>query len=1017
MQTRILSILIGGLLLGAQAQYFGRNKVQYEKFPFRVMQAQPFDIHYYKSESTAVYDAARMLRRWNERYAELFGNGVAENQPIILYANHADFQQTNVISGLIPQATGGVTEGIQNRVVIPLTGVYAENNHVLGHELVHVYHYAIMKSLPEGIRSGRGLPLWFIEGMSEYLSIGSHGPQTAMWLRDALINNDLPDIRTISRNPAYFPYRYGHALWAFIAGIKGDTIIPRLYFSALKNGFDRAVKKELGFKTDSLSTRWHQAVKKRLSPDLKGRINPSGYGNPVITGKGGLNLSPAVSPNGKYVAFFSRKDVFNLSLYLADLETGNIVKKLIDVQSNKHFDALRFMNSVGAWSPQGKRFAYIVYKNGKNSIRTIDIETLDAGESYSFDKIESITGIAWSPDADNLAIAGTHGAIGDLYLYNMPDDSLTQLTADRFAQIQPAWSPDGTKIVFITDQHPATSFDRLVFSEPQIGIYDLDRNNITTVGFGAHSKHVSPHFSADGTSLYFVAAPDGFSDIFRYSFDDETYYRITRIATGVTGLTALSPSLSVAAHTNTLAFTVFDKRQYNLYVLSPDRIDEQKVTDTASHENLAAITQLPPFEPGTIGMIDDLLDDPGEVDETYVGFATDRYDPGLSPVSISRIAIGGTVDRFGVGLAGGAHLLLGDILGRHLVGIRAQISGSFEDAAAQVVYHNRAGRLNWLTGVGHIPFRDADISSTGTDTVIIDSQQTEVERITITDKRTFNERIIGGIEFPLNINQRFEVSGGYTHIWSQTRGTTYMVDDDGDVVESFEDDLPEPNALNLVQAAGAFVSDYSIFGLTSPVKGRRYRLEIEPTVGSLNYVTLLADYRHYFNFRPLTIALKAFHYGRYFEDGENQRLSPLHVGYPTLVRGYEPWTFGLGDCDDSDGLTGCRQLDRLFGSRIVVGNIEARAPLFGVGGYGLLDFRFLPTSIGAFADAGVAWTAGDLPNASYRAEYPGRIPVASAGFFTRFNLLSVLVLQLYYAYPFQRIDDQWRFGWVLAPGW
>ena len=63
------------------------------------------------------------------------------------YADHPDFQQTNVISGFLDQSTGGVTESLRNRVIMPFTGVYAENDHVLGHELVHVLL---------GARQGRG---------------------------------------------------------------------------------------------------------------------------------------------------------------------------------------------------------------------------------------------------------------------------------------------------------------------------------------------------------------------------------------------------------------------------------------------------------------------------------------------------------------------------------------------------------------------------------------------------------------------------------------------------------------------------------------------------------------------------------------------------------------------------------------------------------------------------------------------------------------------------------------------
>ena len=44
----------------AEAQYFGRNKVQYDSFDFRVMKTPHFDIHYYDEAAVAIEDAARM---------------------------------------------------------------------------------------------------------------------------------------------------------------------------------------------------------------------------------------------------------------------------------------------------------------------------------------------------------------------------------------------------------------------------------------------------------------------------------------------------------------------------------------------------------------------------------------------------------------------------------------------------------------------------------------------------------------------------------------------------------------------------------------------------------------------------------------------------------------------------------------------------------------------------------------------------------------------------------------------
>ena len=64
-----IAIALAGCSSRASAQYFGRNKVQYEHFKFEVLRTPHFDIHYYAAEKPAAEDAARMLERWNARYS------------------------------------------------------------------------------------------------------------------------------------------------------------------------------------------------------------------------------------------------------------------------------------------------------------------------------------------------------------------------------------------------------------------------------------------------------------------------------------------------------------------------------------------------------------------------------------------------------------------------------------------------------------------------------------------------------------------------------------------------------------------------------------------------------------------------------------------------------------------------------------------------------------------------------------------------------------------------------------
>ena len=189
------------LLLGlptvsiAQGGYFGRNKVQYREFDFKVLKTDHFDIYYYPEEEQAAQLASRMAERWYTRLSQLLNHQLSTRQPLILYASGAHFRQTNAIQGELGEGTGGVTEAFKRRIVLPFAGPIADSDHVLGHELVHAFQYDITgTNVSSGAIGALALPLWFIEGMAEYLSLGPVDPLTAMWMREATRREQLPDV-------------------------------------------------------------------------------------------------------------------------------------------------------------------------------------------------------------------------------------------------------------------------------------------------------------------------------------------------------------------------------------------------------------------------------------------------------------------------------------------------------------------------------------------------------------------------------------------------------------------------------------------------------------------------------------------------------------------------------------------------------------------------------------------------------------------------------------------------------
>ncbi|HKB79428.1 MAG TPA: peptidase S9, partial [Thermoanaerobaculia bacterium] len=375
-------VIVFGLLIlasTANAQYFGRNKVQWEHFNFKILKTEHFDIYYYDREADVVDDVGRMAERWYARLSRVFNHSF-NRKPIVVYANAADFEQTTTTPELIGQGTGGFTDPFMNRVVLPLTGDYAENDHVLGHELVHVFQFDIAASMTNNRRrfSLETMPLWLVEGMAEYFSKGRIDPLTAMWIRDATIHNRMPDLRKLERDPYYFPYRYGQALLAYIGGRFGDDAVVRLFLAAGSGGTQAAFERALGIPAKQVFTDWTESARDLYNPVVEDR--PFTLGEPLIGSKQGvrgyLNVGPAYSPDGRYLAFLSTRSIFDIDLFLADGHTGKIIRRIASASRNAHFDSLRFIDSGGAWSPDSKKLAFVVFEKGDNYL---GIEDVDSG--------------------------------------------------------------------------------------------------------------------------------------------------------------------------------------------------------------------------------------------------------------------------------------------------------------------------------------------------------------------------------------------------------------------------------------------------------------------------------------------------------------------------------------------------------------------------------------------------------------------------------------------------------------
>ena len=1039
-------------------EYFGKNQVEYRHFDWQVIETEHFLVHYYPDERVAALDAARMAERAYARLSRILHHDFREKKPIMVFASRADFGQNNV-TGDLGEGTGGVTEPGRDRMLLPFTGDYRSFEHVLTHEMVHEFQFDIFQ---RGHGPGSALqslsqvnpPLWFMEGMAEYLSIGPDDPHTATVIRDAALNGNLPTMTQMTRRPdLYFPYRYGEAFWAYVAQRWGDDVVGSVLSDVPAMGIERAFKLETGQSLDDLGDQWREAMQVQHLPQIASLERPRHFAKPLLSTRrtgGEIFLAPSLSPDGKYVAFLStgsflRGQVF-IDLWLADARTGKRITRLVKSTFDPNVQELQILYSQSAFSPDGRLLAFTALGQGKELLYILDVARRKRIARIEL-PLDGITSPSWSPDGHRLVFSGDHGGITDLYTVNADGSDLRQLTSDKYADLQPQWSPDGSTLAFATDRGSPANLATLRFPKLRIALYDMATGHIELLPNQA-GLNINPVWAPDSRSLAYVSNRSGIENLFLYDLNSSQQYQLTHVVGGVTAITEVSPAISWARDADRLAFTYYENGDYSVWTVDNPRTlarepyrdgppaaaiaargmpaDSATVASLAEGETptgaragssyylgdtgVRASGQLPgaakPLAPPARMTVAALLDSGALVLPDTTRFKRYSYHTRFSPDYVAQPTVGYTPNSFGGGVYGGTAIVLSDMVGNDQLAFALGLNGRISEAQLFAAYTNLSRRFQYTTGVMQQP----EFFGNG---YSLDPTQTGYRETTIITRYLVRQAFAMSV-YPFDRFTRAEIGLRATSldradlVFSRTF----------DATQSNPSDYTETEAngrtVNFIQPVLAYVSDNVLWGATAPIYGRRYRFQVQPAFGNYKWTELLGDYRRYdpILFNYLTLATRATVYSSVGRDADTLR---KYLGYTALIRGYDINTFQA--TDQNCPLTGAQRLYRcspVLGSSLAFANAELRFPL--VRGGTIAGVVPIPAVEGAFFfDAGTAWFSGqrvELHRASVADPAYVRSLLTSHGFSLRINLFNYVILRWDYAIPMDapRHRGVWQFS-------
>ncbi len=780
----------------SQFYFFGRNKVQYADFDWKVLKTKHFDIYYYnQTEEIAEIGGTYAEDVFNE-LTERLNFTVTGRIPLIFYNTHLHFQQTNTTSGFIPEGVGGFFEFIKGRVVIPSNGSLHDFRHVIRHELVHVFTtgkiYHVM--LDHRITRDYGPPLWFTEGVAEYMST-EPDDQAEMVMRDAVINNYFVNLEDMNKiYGSFLMYKEGQNFLEFVEEKYGkEKILLMMDNIWMYSNFTQVIEYTLQKPIEEIDNEWTFYLKKKYYPLLSGSTPIVNDANQITDY--GFNFSPVYYKIGEkeFLYFAANRDGY-ASLYRIELNKKNRYddvdpelvlrgEKSEELESFHLFDAAIDINKNGL-------LAFVTRSGKTDAIHFFSIKEDEIIKDFQEDDIISISSPKFSSDGNKVVFSAVdEKGFRDIFLLDVENDHLNRLTNDYYNDLDPSFGITDDKIIFSSDRTSGK-----IKQKQNIFSLDLSTHQINYITYFDCNNH-TPIISPDKKYLYYTSDFDKVRNVWRIKIDNGMYeHKAEKITSYLTNI--YNPTFS---NDSTLNFAGFENYSFNIYQYdltkaNPDSDFTVKIDFDSAYGSWEVKTYFSEKKTQKL-----------KYERQYaLDYAAGQVSTAYDPV---------------YGTRGGAILSLSDLLSDDnfffLIYNTAEVQSDFLKSFNVAIQRaDLSKRTNFGYGVFHFSGRRYDIRESD---------------------EYFFERSFGGnflLDFPLSKFHRIEA------------GVT-IANSDKQVIQG----VIERKAL-LLSNSISYVMDNSLWGPTGPLDGTRARLLFGYTgdikYSNVNYFSVIADLRHYF---------------------------------------------------------------------------------------------------------------------------------------------------------------------------
>lgn len=570
MKKTLLAALLLLAPVAGLAQYdtqFEQNKIVYDNFDWKTYRSTHFTIYFYNKERPSLQKVASYAESAYDDISRQLNFQIPKPINLIYYATHSDFEQTNTLLNFIPEGVGAFALPSRNRMVLPIDLPDEKLQQLIAHELTHVFQFEILFGGNYLRAATTNAPQWFLEGMASYFG-NDEDNKDRMVLRDAVLSDQVPEIVKRGIN-GFFAYRFGHAVFDFIAAEWGKDAVREFLFefrNQIGGNLEKPIKRSFNISAEDFDIKFRRYLRQRYLKILSEKGEPIDFGERFkIEDTPSAELSPRAYPSGDFVAAMSTyKDEADVVL----MSTRE--RKLYRNLTRGYTTAYEYL--VSQWvttgpqsgadlavSPDGNSVAVFARRERGRDLLLLNALNGGIRERIEMPGLDQQLSPAFSPDGRSIAFRALRDGKADIYSYDLGSRAITNLTRDdESSDFSPAFSPDGKWIYYSSVRGAKSKIFRMHADAP-------DSREQVTYGDG---NDEDPTISPDSKRLFFTSDRDqGIYNIYSINLETGETALHTNVVAGV-----FTPTVVVGRdNTEKLVFAGYYKRRFTLYIADTNK--------------------------------------------------------------------------------------------------------------------------------------------------------------------------------------------------------------------------------------------------------------------------------------------------------------------------------------------------------------------------------------------------------------------------------------------------------------